>query len=187
MINLTTLQQTIDHFSYQRMTFSKEDYAFLLNRQTIATRLIDFLSKDYYQRKKLLDEGFIGVCYTYRINFSDGKGKNHRTFALFTPNQALMVDPDYFRRVISNIEKLRVSKHQSFKEKKFLNYYQFVDAKPQYYEIDTKLTEGKRVYLQYIEAIPIHCPNLSIGLNYVIYGPLISRELLYLPERLMMK
>ena len=46
-----------------------------------------FLTRAYYQRQRLIAEGFIGLAYTYRINLSMGNNKNHRTFALFAPSQ----------------------------------------------------------------------------------------------------
>lgn len=183
MINSHTLEKVSQHFAFKRMTFDVKEYNFILNRETVRTRLIDFLSKDYYQRKKLVDEGFIGACYTYRINYSDGKDKNHRSVALFAPNLNLMIDQDFFLRILSNIEKLRLEKKKTFKQRKFLNYFDLTDAKPQYYKLDESLTEGKRVYLQYIELIPLLNPNLQIGLNYVLYAPLITKELLYIPEK----
>lgn len=184
MINSDTLAKVSQHFAYKRMTFDVKDYQFILNRETVRTRLIDFLSKDYYQRKKLVDDGFVGVCYTFRINYSDGKDKNHRSVAFFAPNLNLMVDQAFFLRILSHIEKLRHEKKKSFKQRRFLNYVDLIDAKPQYYRLDESLTEGKRVYLQYIEIIPLLNPNLQIGLNYVLYAPLMTKELLYIPEKL---
>lgn len=183
MINLATLEKTSDNFAYQRMLFKKRDFAFILNREKISTKLNDFLTRAYYQRQRLIAEGFIGLAYTYRINLSMGNNKNHRTFALFAPNKNLMVDEAFFLRVIDRIGKLSDKKAPTYQEKKFLNYYQLVDAKPHHYKIDESLTEGKRVYLQYIELIPHLNPSFNLGLNYVIYAPLVSIEILYLPEK----
>ena len=85
MINLATLEKTSDNFAYQRMLFKKRDFAYILNREKISTKLNDFLTRAYYQRQRLIAEGFIGLAYTYRINLSMGNNKNHRTFALFAP------------------------------------------------------------------------------------------------------
>lgn len=186
MINNDTLKSVSEHFFLKRLTFEKEDFEYILNRKKMMNRFTDFLTRAYYQRKKLVKDGFVGVCYTYRIVYSDGKGKNHRTFALFSPNTALMLDEAYFTRVITNIEEAR-TKDKRFATKKFLNYYSLVEAKPRYYDVDRKLTEDKIVFLQYIELIPSLNPNLKLGLNYVIYAPLISKELLYLPESYFVK
>ncbi len=182
MITLAQLKKTSDNFGYQRMMFNKKDLAYILNRDKITTRFNDFLTLGYYQRKRLISEGYVGACYTYRIHLSDGKNKNHRTFALFCPNHSLMIDEDFFTKIIARIEEMK-EQRLGYKEKKFLNYYSMIEAKPRYYKIDEKLCEGKRVYLQYIEWIPHLNKQLNLGLNYVLYGPLITKDMLYLPDK----
>lgn len=164
------------------MTFDKKDYNYLLNRENVRSFLVDFLSKDYYRRKDLIDKGYIGVAYTYRVHFSDGD-KHHRSFALFTPNLKLMIDENFYLGVLKNIDDLRQKTNKSFKEKKFLNYVDGIETKPQYYQLDHNLTDGKRVYLQYIEVIPQLNPNLKLGMNYVLYAPLITKEIRYVAEK----
>ncbi|HKM02961.1 MAG TPA: hypothetical protein VJZ31_03450 [Bacilli bacterium] len=183
MINLESLEKTIDNFAYQKMLFKNEDFAYILNREKITSRFNDFLTRAYYQRQNLVKEGFIGVCYTVRVAYSEGKDKNHVTLALFAPNRALMVDEKFFVRIIKNIEALNQKKNKKYSEKKFLNYFNSSEARPRYYKIDESLTEGKRVYLTYIELIPHLNPHFQPQLNYVIYAPLVSKELIYLPER----
>jgi len=183
MITSETLEKTSDNFSYQRMLFKKEDFAFILNREKIVSRFNDFLTRAYYQRKRLVEEGFVGVCFTYKINYSENQTKNHRTFALFCPSKSIMVDESFFVRVIHNIEDLLTTKGLTYKQKKLVNYYRLVDAKPRYYKLDKSLTEGKIVYLQYIELISNLNQDLKPGLNYVLYAPFVSKELLYLPNK----
>lgn len=183
MINIEQLEKINEHFIAERIHFDQKDFEYILNRGKLSTRFNDFLTIAYYQRKNLITKGFIGVCYTYKIALSDGKEKNHRTFALFSPNRNSMIDEQYYQRVIKNIDKLAKKSTTSYKEKKFLNYYSLVDSKPRYFKIDPKLSEGKILYLQYIELIDALNPNFKLGLNFVIYAPLISKELIYLPKK----
>jgi len=183
MITSETLEKTSDNFSYQRMLFKKEDFAYILNREKTLNKFTDFLTRAYYQRKRLVEDGFVGVCFTYKINYSEGQAKNHRTFAFFCPSKSVMVDEGFFVRVIHNIENLLKTKGLTYKQKRLINYYRLVDAKPRYYKLDKSLTEGKIVYLQYIELISNLNPDLKPGLNYVLYAPFISKELLYLPNK----
>lgn len=183
MINLEELQLISEEFIKARASFEKGDFMYILNRTTFATRFNDFLTSNYYKRRQLIEKGFVGVCYTYKVIYSDGKNKNHRTFALFSYNQNIMVDDSYYKRVIANIENLKKEKSLPFKLKKFMNYYSLVDSKPTQYKLDYSLTEGKDIFLHYIELVPQLNPGLKLGLNYVLYAPLVSKEIIYLPEK----
>lgn len=180
MINNETLTIVARNYLIKREGFSKNDLNFILNRESFSTKLINIFSSTYLKKKKLVLNGNVGVCFTFKMDHGDIlSNKNFPTFSLISFNQAHSVDKDYYLSVIGKIEDDILSGVKS----KFLNYYENINSRPYYMEVPSKYTSGGLVYLTYIEGVKAHQLNLGLGLNYVLYNKNLTSEVIYLPSR----
>ena len=98
MINLESLEKTIDNFAYQKCFLRMKILPTFLTGKKSPQDSMTFLTRAYYQRQNLVKEGFIGVCYTVRVAYSEGKDKKSCDLSTFCPQQSFNGRRKVFRK-----------------------------------------------------------------------------------------
>jgi hypothetical protein len=172
-----------EKFIRRRVSFSKSEYQFILNRESFKDRLKGFLTMRYHRRKKLIKSGNVGFCYTFSLSIS--KYYNHEfrpSFVLFTPKKTLMCNEKFYLDVLANLYDFQKKKAKTLKESHLQAVLSEKDAEPRYFELPKKITKNELVYLQYVEVNTKHTHNLKFGMNPIIFNKNISDEVIYLPD-----
>lgn len=178
------LSKISEKYDQLKVRFSKEDVAFIANKDTPRGRLLGFLTTDYYRRENLIREGTIVYGYTFRTHkTTDSMDRLYASWLLFSPSKAVNDDVNIYLKIIDNLDSLKEKKHPSSIERKLQIALGGELSEPKYLEVPAPYNEGYLIYLQYCEVKPNHTPNLELGPNYIIIAPSKSKEVIYLPER----
>lgn len=184
MDNLLDLSKMNEKYQALKATFSRDDIAYIANKDTGRGKLIGFLTFDYYRRESLIKEGNIVFGYVIKTyKQEDNPLKNYASWLLFSPSKVVNDHPEIYLKIVENLELLKTKKHLDKFERPIKVALLGELSEPKYLEIPAPYNEGHLVYLQYCEVKPHQTPNLNLGLNFLIIAPAISKEVIYLPER----
>lgn len=183
-VNLEALNKLNSSYLKRRMNLSKEEINFILHNKHLIMKFKSKVSPRLLKLKKMIKNGNVGVVYTFKIIMSSYFNEEvHPTYALFTLKKSNMINEVYYKRILSNILKLEESKEKkTCSEKRLLSILKEEDSDPRYYELPKSLTNNEIVYLERINVDNNVNPNFKLGMNYVIYNKVISKDMLYYPD-----
>lgn len=178
------LKAISERYAQLKAQFSKEDIAYIANKDTPRGRMLGFLTSDYYRRESLIKEGSIVYGYTIRTyKIEQTMDRLYASWLLFSPSKTINEQPNILLNILENIERIQEKKTLTSQERQIKNSLTGDLSEPKYLEIPSPYNEGHLVYLQYCEVKPHHTPNLNLGLNFIIIAPAKSKEVIYLPNR----
>jgi hypothetical protein len=183
-VNLEALNKLNSFYLKRRMNLSKEEINFILGNKHLMMKFKSKVSPRLLKLKKMIKNGNVGVVYTFKIIMSSYFNEEvHPTYALFSLKKSNMINEEYYKRILSNILSLEESKEKkTYSEKRLLSILKEEDSDPRYYELPKSLTNNEIVYLERINVSNNVNPNFKLGMNYVIYNKVMSKDMLYYPD-----
>lgn len=167
-----------------RAALSKEDIAYLANKDTLRGKMLGFLTWNYYKRSRLLSSSNLFFAYVFQ-NYSNSLSSesDYPTWLLFSPSSAINENPTILKNICAKLQLIKNEKPvaQDLKETQKLLVEYLSDVS--YFELPSSVSEGSLVFLSIIDVHPRLNPNFRMGLNLILASPSVSKEVLYLPER----
>lgn len=163
--------------------FVKEDIQYITNKANFNEKKVDVFRRRYYQRKKLVTIGPIIYGYVIRVIDDFDNRKPQFSWVIFSPMSEYEKNPANYEKVMQNLNKIIESQSipKAYKRLKIMLSEKY--SEPQYFQIPIELTEGKIVYLSFVNFWRNKNPNLKPGIIPIFMNQTISKEILYLPEK----
>ncbi len=177
------LKEVYQAYEGKKVALSKEEIAYALGRDSVRGKLIGFLTRDYYKRKKLLLEGHAVLGYAFKAYSQNEKAAYSRLWILYSPVAEFSAKPGLYGEIAAKLSDLETDKKADKKTRLFLTALKepYADAKAM--EVPTEYTDGKLVYLYIIDYEKVRYPEMRLGYNFFVSEPLISKELLIMAPR----
>lgn len=184
MFDAKLLENLSASFAEKKLTFKKEDVAFIAGKDTFKGKMLGFLTTDYYRREKLIRGGDLVYGYVFRtwtneVTFT----KPYPMWVLFSPAKEFADDPNLYVSVLNAMQAIELPKRPSNELRRLHTMLNAELSEPKYYLIPEPYAQGHLVYLSMAYHRPWHNNNMKLGINPFIIGSLISREILYLPTK----
>ena len=171
-------------YEKERLSFTKKDYAFLLNRETLKNRLLGFLTLNYYKRKKVFENGKVSFGYVFQQwDFHKGSYE-HPIWILHSPSLKVEKNPSMYEEICKKIRDLQ-GKYDFLdkKTKEFLHLINEPLSRVSSYLLPESFYLDVPIYLTITEWIIAHISTLHLGLNLILSAPSSSKEIFLLPEK----
>ena len=87
-------------FSEKQPLFTKEDLKYISGKDSFKGKLTGFLTKNYYQREKLIQNGELFYGYVFSFWGQSINGDSPTIFyILFSPERKIMENPSIFKEI----------------------------------------------------------------------------------------
>jgi hypothetical protein len=184
MFNGQILANLQENFEKRRLSFKKEDIAYIAGKDTFKGKMLGFLTTDYYRREKLIRGGEIIYGYIYRtwtneITFT----KPYPTWVLFSPSKEFVNNPNLYVEILTALQAIELPKRGENELRKLHTMLNAELSEPRYMVIPEPYAQGHLVYLSMAYLRPHHNSNLRLGINPFLIAPAISKEILHLPTK----
>ncbi len=179
------LEATNTSWFLKRNSLTKEDKAFLSNRDTFRHRLLGILSSDYVKRKDLIAHGDIVYAYVFKEWTNEARKEifDYPTWLYFSPSKSLNDNPLRLKGISAKTSQPSTSDPLTKEDKKFNKLLTENLSDCSYFEVPGSYTGGQLVYLSIVYARLNQIPDFHLGLNLIIANASISKEVIFLPER----
>lgn len=165
--------------------FTDDEIKFISGKDTFKGKLTGFLTKEYYQREKLIKFGDISYGYVFQEFYANSNDSSDLTWILFSPEQKLAENPLIFKKVTENIRDFLKKENLNKKEKQLKTMLFEPLASAPFEELPSDISEGHLIYFIKMYRKRSFAYSFNLGLNLFIANLAISKQLLYLPERYM--
>lgn len=170
------------YYAEKRLSFKKNDIAFIAGKDTFKGKMLGFLTADYYRRSKLIMEGNIIYGYVYRTWTNEVTyTRPYPTWVLFSPAKEFIDNPQLYATISTNLQAIELPKHPTAELRKLHTMLNAELSEPKYVMIPEPYAQGHLVYLSMVYLRTSHNNNLRLGINPFIIAPTISKEILYVP------
>lgn len=178
------LEKTRAYYKEKQPTLSKDEVSFILGRDTLRGKLLGFMERRYYKRKKLVRDGEVVVGYAHK-DFRPGGG-NAETFPVWvfhSIDRKYEEDPSLFLQIPAKIEESRNIKEPGKELKRFLHVLDEPYADASFLEVPSEVGLDGLVYLSVVYLRADRLLDFRLGYNFFLGDPSISKEILFLPAR----
>lgn len=181
----TNIEQINQTWLEKRVSLSKEDIAYIANKDTLRGKMLGFMTAPYYKRSNLIKQSEIFYAYVFKewTNNVDGPDPQHPTWMLFSPSRTFNEHPEKLKEIAEGLEQLKVDKGSS---KDLIKLYNLINeplSDTSYFEIPEPYNHGELVYLSIVYVIASLMPYFHLGLNLIMANQSVSKEVLYFPSR----
>ena len=178
---LSTLNST---WLQTRSVLSKEELAHLAYQDSFRHRMIGFMTKAYYQRKKLIQTSEIFYAYVFQeYQYDENQRENGgATWLLFSPSKEVNDNPVVLKKIAANLQQLKTREPINPEEKALKNLLTEPLSEVSYCELIPSLSENEYVFLSIVDIHKELLPSFHLGLNLILTNSSVSKEVLYLPE-----
>lgn len=163
------------------LSLTKEEIDDVLGFKSKKDRILQFYSINYKSSVKLIKEGILTICYTYKTMQENPRDFNYvKTWVLFCPSSNFEKDLNKYKRIYEQFCTFINTKNTKFKRviKKIKN----VENDFSFFKLPGELFDNNLVYLSTIY-YKKHCnSSLNVGLNYILLNQKQSKRIIYLPE-----
>lgn len=183
MFDLAYLENLNHLWREKVLTLSKSDIKYIEGRTDFRSTLQGFLTRDYYQRSKVIKQGEIVYGYAFQDWTNDVTKLKHDypVWVLSSPSSEVNQNPTIYREIIKNIEDLKRKSDLLEEENKFLNLIKKPLSDAKMVELPSSINNGKLIYLSIVYRRLNNAPSFHLGLNLYLMCPSVSKELLFLP------
>lgn len=174
-----------DEWLLRKASFTKEDLTRLSNKDTFRGKMFGFLTREYYQRTKLIRESDLFFAFVFQewSNNVQGEELRHPTWLLFSPSLEVNKNPTILKDVAEKIRGLKdVAKPITKAEKQLKKLLVEPLSDVEYFEIPEPYASGHLVYLSIVYIEKRLVPSFKLGLNLIMASQQASKEVIYLPE-----
>jgi hypothetical protein len=180
-----TLADLNSSWLLRRASISKGDLAYLAYQDSFRHRLEGFLTRSYYQRKKMIltSEIFYGYAFQDWRNDESGFANEYPTWVLFSPSKEVNQNPILFLKIAANLQSIKEKKDLAKEEKALQKLLVEPLSDCAFQEIPLSLSLGKLVYLSIVYIHLDRVPFFRLGLNLLLSSPSVSKEVCYLPTK----
>jgi hypothetical protein len=177
------LKKINENFYAKVPTMDKKEIRFISGKNSLQGILLGFLERKYYQRERLIKQGEITYGLTFKAWSNDESlAKPYPTWVLFSPESVFKDNPnlyqDYLEKIYASISETKEKRLKALK-----NMLDDELGEPQYFEVPPLLVDNHIMYISSIFIRPEQNPKLGLGVNLIIMNPLISKEIIYLPDK----
>ena len=156
--------------------------SFLLNRDSLRTRLLGFMTRAYWSRKKLLKQGKVIYAYAFREWGFGERSLEHPVWILHSPSMKVMEHPEILKNAAELLMKKEEWPPMGKKEADALAHAFEPLARPMFLPLPEGFGEVP-LFLSVLDWIPQHLQEFRLGLNLIIQNPSVSKESILLMER----
>jgi hypothetical protein len=169
----------------KRTAFTKEDIRYIANKDTLRGRMNGFLTLPYYRREKLIRGSEIYFAFVFQdwANDLSETAPTYPTWLLFSPERKVQENPSLLRDISLKVQSIRDATPFSKEEKKLKSLVVEQLSDVSYFEIPAAYSCGELAYLSVVYRQTRLVPFFRLGLNLILANPVVSKEVLYLPER----
>ncbi|HML99993.1 MAG TPA: hypothetical protein PKC96_01465 [Bacilli bacterium] len=169
----------------KQIRLTPDEVKFIANKDSRQGKLIGVFTRDYYQREKLIREGEIVYCYTYKTYIPEGKASRpYPSWCLFSPSKKFESEPLLLEKVAARLLEFADDESQrGIKNHRLQTMIKGELSEPAYVTLPLELTDNQLVYLQYVSVKEQHIYDFSLGINLLLIHPAASKEAIYLPRR----
>jgi hypothetical protein len=170
-----------NNWELRRASLSKEEIAYIGDKDSFRGKIHDCFTIHYYKRGKLIQASTLVYGYVFKSWTNEDIATSYRypTWVLFSPSKEVNDNPSILQKVAQNLLNMEVSKENH-------TLYELVHeplSDTSYFEIPPSYSEGKLVYLSVIYLESHLNPDFKLGLNILLIAPSVSKEALYLPTK----
>jgi len=185
MFDRKALDNLQNNFVEKRLSFKKNDIAYIAGKDTFKGKMLGFLTMDYYRREKLIAGGDIVYGYLFRTWTNEiTYTRPYPLWVLFSPAKEFADNPELYVDILKSLQAIELPKRGPKDLRTLHTMLNAELSEPRYYLIPEPYARGRLVYLSMLYLRPVHNSNLRLGINPFIIAPSISKEILYLPARL---
>jgi hypothetical protein len=168
----------------QRGSFSDEEISHLAYQDTFRHKMLGFMTRVYYQRKKLIRASEIFYAYVFQeYQYDENQRLNGgATWLVFSPSKEVNDHPGILKKISANLQQLKEREPIDADEKALKKVLSEPLSETSYYELSIALSEGHYVFLSIVDLHKELLPSFHLGLNLILANKSISNEVLYLPE-----
>ena len=156
--------------------------SFLLDRDSLRTRLLGFMTKAYWSRKRLLKEGKVAYGYAFREWSFGERALEHPVWIVHSPSLKALEHPEILKKAADLLMKRDCWPLISKKESDLLARSFEPLARPMFLPLPENFGEVP-LFLSVLDWIPRQLHELRLGLNLIVQNPAVSKETLLLMER----
>lgn len=181
----TWFEGAMKEWELRRASLSKEELAGIAYQDNFRHRLLGFLTKSYYQRKKLIANSDLALGYVFQSHTYEDQGieGNLATWVLFSPSLAVNKNPAILSQISAKLASIKEKEPTDKNEKQLKNLLTEELSETSYFELPTSLTNGELVYLSILDLHPGVVQAFHLGINLLLIGKRFSTEILYLPTK----
>jgi hypothetical protein len=176
-----SIQTDNDNWLIKRASLSKEEIAYIGDKDSFRGKIHDCFTISYHKRTKLIQSSSLVYGYTFKswTNEDIASAYRYPTWVLFSPSKEVSDNPLLLQKTAQNLLNMELTKEN----KALYNLVHEPLSDTSYYEIPTAYSEGKLVYLSVIYLQSHLNPDFKLGLNILLIAPSVSKEALYLPTK----
>ena len=156
--------------------------SFLLNRTSARTRLLGFMTKPYWTRKRLIKEGKVVFGYAFREWDFGEHSLEHPVWIVHSPSRKAMDNPEILKSAAELLMKKEEWPAIGKKESAMLAHALEPLARPLFLPLPDSFG-AVPFFLSVLDWVPAHVHELRLGLNLIVQNPSVSKESLFLMER----
>jgi len=165
----------------KRASFNKEDLAYLAYQDTFRHRLEGFMTRVYYQRKRMLSQSNLFLAYVFQDYSNDFNSGSYPTWLLFSPASEVNQNPALLKETATKVLSIKGRKDLSKEDETLRKLVEEPLSDCSFVEIPSSLSGNHLVYLSIVYVHPERIPSFHLGLALICSAPSLSKEVLYLP------
>jgi hypothetical protein len=165
----------------KRASFSKEELAYLAYQDTFRHRLEGFMTRVYYQRKKMILQSDLFLAYAFQDYSNDPASPSYPTWLLFSPSSEVNQNPVFLKEISAKVLSIKGKEHLPKEEETLRKLVEEPLSDCAFVEIPASLSGGHLVYLSIVYVHPERIPSFHLGLALICSAPSLSKEVIYLP------
>jgi hypothetical protein len=168
-----------------RASLSKEDIAFVSNRDNLRNKMVGFMTSGYYKRNKLILSSEVYYAYVFQqwSNDSSGNELRYPTWLLFSPALPFRSNPVAYKEISAKIQSIKEIEVSAPSEKRLKSLVSEPLSDVSYFEIPAEYSFGQLCYLSIVYRQISIVPEFRLGINLVLANKSVSDEILYFPAK----
>jgi hypothetical protein len=168
----------------RRGSFSDGEIAHLAYQDTFRHKMLGFMTRVYYQRKKLIQQSEIFYAYVFQeYNYDENQRQNGgATWLVFSPSKEVNDHPEILKKIAANLQQLKVKEPINGEEKALKKLLVEPLSETSYCELIPTMSDNEYAFLSIVDLHKELLPSFHLGLNLVLANKSVSKEVLYLPE-----
>ena len=164
-------------------SLGKKEVLSILGRDTWDGKRIDCLRPRYWKRPELVKTGNISWGYVYKsVEYRKEKPGILITWVVHSEDPYFQTNPYALEEILKKTQE-RYANSKAFPRSKTEKMIRGEEMDSVFVPLDSRLTEGRSVYLSNVVLFRSNLSKFELGLNLFIANPSKVHDLVYLPRR----
>jgi hypothetical protein len=168
----------------KRSGLDKSELNRIAYQDTLRHRMLGFMTRAYYQRKKLIAGSEVYYAYVFQnYDYDENQRENGgATWLVFSPSEAVNSNPLILKEIAAKLQQLKMNESKTTEEKALKKLLIEPLSETSYFELPSDIALGQYVFFSIIDCHKELIPSFHLGLNLVLANPSLSKEVLYFPQ-----